>query len=1497
MLLIILPVVLSLLLDLPVVQNYVVHKVAAMVSQKLETTVSIGHVDIGLFNKLKVDDIYVEDYQRDTLLYAGHVEALVTGFGIKSDGIILGQAKVRNAKFYLRETPSGDMNIKQITDRLSNPDKPQTGNFKLTILSADLDDVDFCLESRDRKNPPYGIDFTHMHLYDIAARVSDLTIDGSTIHVDIGSLAARERSGFVLNDLSGCFYLTDGCMGFKDISITTGHSNLKMPYVSLVGNSWAEYKDFISQVRIDAAVSPSTLSTDDVAYFAPSLRDWHLTFSGIDLQVAGTVDDFTTSVSNLGAGPDTQVVLEAAVRGLPDLKTTHFDLDLRRLISSATDIDRLAEGITGKKLPEKIVRFIDNAGRPDLTARFVGLLSSFHAQASLATKVGRADCNLTVQPVKGGRSQVEGVVSTRNFRVGELLGIAKLGGATLAAKVNGVMGKGYADAKVSAEISKLGFSGYVYDSLRLDGRIANKEFDGRITARDPNLDFDFQGAIDLNDSVPRYDFDLNLRRADLVKMHLNPRDSISELSARVIANATGRSLDDLNGEIRVSDVLYRYNVSEVKAKQLIVRGQNSLRSKYVELRSDFADATFRSRTSYREVYEYLKMSAWKYLPMLYDKDKYVSREVQATAAVDDYSLLSIQIKDINPVVDALSRGLQIADSSQLQLLFNPASDKLLFKASSEYVERDRLLATKIHINAANHGDSLAFYAASEDFYLGTLHLSNLSVMGGAREGRMQVTTGFSDSLKHTSGLLGFRAALLPDPGPNGPVLQINILPSHITRGDKTWRIFSRRIEMDTAKVVIDRFMVMNDQQDLLINGTASRSRSDSVQIRLRNFDLSPFTQFVDRMGYAIEGVTNGSATIKSALSGSEITADIRLDSLKVNGISAPPLELLSQWDFQRNRAGFMMRNRVKQDTLVQGFYAPSQVRYYARVGVDSLDIGLIDPVLKGVISNTKGYANVDLVLTGQRREVELRGQVRVSGLSTKVDFTQVTYTVPDVVFHVENNHFRVQNTSVFDPEGNKGGLDFDLNLEHLSNIAYRVHVTPDQLLVLNTTQQDNDLFYGTVYASGNATISGDKRGVNMDIAATTEKHSTFNMPMSDKSNISSAKFVTFKEPIDTALMSSLERKKQLFERRKSARAVTESSMNISLALDVRPNLDFQMLVAGNVIKGRGAGILNLQINPRQNIFEMYGDYTIAEGSFQLSIQDIIRRKFIIENGSTIQWTGAPANALLDINAIYKLKASLTPLLQGTTTNNISGDRSVPVECIIHLSDRLTNPSMTFDVRVPSSDSETQAMVSNALNSREAIQTQFFFLLMSNSFLSESSSAAANVGVSASAATGFEFLSNQLSNWLSFSDYNVLISYRPKSEMTGDELDFGLSKSLINDRLFVEVEGNYVVDNKQAVNRNMSNFMGEAYVTWLIDRAGTLKLKGFTQTIDRFDENQGLQETGIGIYYKEDFNNLKDLRQRIKDRFTSKKRKAQREQKKQAQAAAAIVLKQNKKELK
>lgn len=136
-------------------------------------------------------------------------------------------------------------------------------------------------------------------------------------------------------------------------------------------------------------------------------------------------------------------------------------------------------------------------------------------------------------------------------------------------------------------------------------------------------------------------------------------------------------------------------------------------------------------------------------------------------------------------------------------------------------------------------------------------------------------------------------------------------------------------------------------------------------------------------------------------------------------------------------------------------------------------------------------------------------QIAVRDFTTTVDFTQVTYTMPRTVIEVKNNHLIAEGVPLYDPEKNEGLFSIDLNLEHLSNISYSVKVLPKELMVLNTTSKDNDLFYGRIFASGSATIAGSKGGVKMDIVATTEGDSEFYMPLSGQSNAKTADFVTF----------------------------------------------------------------------------------------------------------------------------------------------------------------------------------------------------------------------------------------------------------------------------------------------------------------------------------------------------------------------------------------------------
>ena len=1475
-----LPISLSLLLDIPAVQNFVAHKAAEFASEKLDTRVSIDRLNVELPNKINLYDFYVEDYQQDTLLYVGHLR---TNLKSVRGGIYFGAAFAEKAKLYIVEAPSGDMNIKEVADRISK-NRENRKNFRLEIQSAEVDSLELHIEQSEPRNPEYGVDYSDMQLLDLDAKVENLTIESvnayAVVSGDIKALTFTERSGFEVDNVTGYFKVDKGIVELRDARIQTDKSNILLDSFRLKSADWLDYRDFIHNVRIDAVASRSTVSSDDVGYFAPALRGWQTTLSGVNVRMNGTVDNFTGSVSGARTQAGATLRADVAIKGLPEYQSSDFDIRIRRFAASAAETERLMANIAHLQLPANVVQMLDRAGDLSVEGRFEGRISSFRTKGVVGSASGDVGFEFALSSAEedAAHKALDAKVATASVDLGRILGIKKLGTTGLRVTAAGDFGGGEYGLDVDGEINRFTMLDYSYDLIKAQGRVENGDVDATITARDRNLDFDLRAVLGLGGELPTYDVVVDLHKADLSAMHLNRRDSISTLSASIGIGAVGKIPDALNGEVNIADVEYRYNDKKVNSEHIILTMESNEDASSFMLTSDFADAVFESRNNYKDVLAYLKDMLVRYLPLL-DEVRAPEATVAAIEGKEDmrehnFSLLSLTTKNFNPIADALIGGLQVADGSTAQVLLDPLNNLFLMRAHSDYIERDRMLATMLKLNVSNRTDSLALRLGAEDLYMGTLHFRNLEMRSGVKDNYIDLSAVFHDSLKNSSGNLGLGIRLRKDADTNRRSVDVALAPSRIGRGGEHWNLSAKRIDADSSRIVIDDFMVRNERQSLIVDGVASRSREDSLTLRLNDFDLSPLLQIAETVGYNIEGRTNGYASVKSALKGSEIDADIRLDSILVNKIPLPAMKLDSQWDFERNRARFFVTEREKRDTIIRGFYAPSQVRYYAKVDMDSLDMALINPLLQGIISDTHGVAVADLTFTGERRDAELRGDIAVRDLSTRIDYTQVEYRVPQAKVAVRNNRFHVGDVEVFDQEQNKGTLSFDLSLDNLSNISYNLNVRPEKMLVLNTTSQDNDYFYGKVYASGAATIAGDKSGVVMDIVAATDDNTEFYLPLSGKTDVSNADFVIFEQADKPDTTNYLVRKKLMFERRQRKRTTSSDMMDINMALDVRPNAMCQLVIdptVGDIIKGRGEGALNMHVNPTQNVFELYGDYTITEGSYLFTLQNIINKKFIIEEGSTISWTGEPVDALLNIDAVYKVKASLQPLLAGSVSSNTS-TRAVPVDCIIHLSDRLTKPTVTFDVVVPNADPDVQAVVANALSTPESRSQQFLYLLVANSFISEAaSSSASNIGVSASAATGFELLSNQLSNWLSADDYNIVIRYRPKTEVTSDEVDFGFSTELINNRLLLEVEGNYMVDRSMAVNPNASNLMGEAYLTWLIDRAGNLRLKGFTHTIDRFDENQGLQETGIGIYYKQSFNNLKDLKQRVKENFTIRRR--------------------------
>ena len=651
LLLIILPVSVSLLLDIPSVQNYIVHKAADFASRKLETRVSIDRVNIGLFNKVNVHGFYVEDYQRDTLLYVGSLRAFITGFGLFGEGLGFSYGKADSVKLYMVETPDSVMNIKQVIDRISR--KEGKGNFRMVIRQVEVTDVDLRIERLEHRNPPHGVDYGNMHLYDMNGRVNGLTIAGSSIMGDIEEFSFTERSGFVANGMTGTFRVDRGLIAIDNLDISTDRSSVHLERLTLSGGDWSAYRDFVHNVRIDAVVRNTVLSSDDVGYFSPGIASWKTLFEDLEMNMAGTVADFTGSISNVVVDGSGRLRADVSAAGLPDFRNTDFSINLKHLDIEPDELERLAANVAHAEIPQSALDIIRRSDRLSLSGKFAGIPSSFRTHGTLGTGAGKVDFNAVMRHAGGARRSMGATLASPSLDLGQLLGSQELGTTGFVLAANGMMGGGHYGFSVNGDVTGLSFHDYVYDRIRIDGRVADGDVDAAVAVHDRSLDLDLKAALGLGGDRPTYDMVMNLHRADLVALQVNRRDSVSVLSADIGLSAAGRIPDEVSGELSVADARYRYNDSEIVSEYMSLTMQSNEDLRSLKLTSDFADAVFERRNDYREVMTYLKEVVGQYMPLLYEV--YADNGSPAAAAASEhgrehgFSMLSITTKNFNPV--------------------------------------------------------------------------------------------------------------------------------------------------------------------------------------------------------------------------------------------------------------------------------------------------------------------------------------------------------------------------------------------------------------------------------------------------------------------------------------------------------------------------------------------------------------------------------------------------------------------------------------------------------------------------------------------------------------------------------------------------------------------------------------------------------------------------------------------------------------------------------
>jgi hypothetical protein len=355
-------------------------------------------------------------------------------------------------------------------------------------------------------------------------------------------------------------------------------------------------------------------------------------------------------------------------------------------------------------------------------------------------------------------------------------------------------------------------------------------------------------------------------------------------------------------------------------------------------------------------------------------------------------------------------------------------------------------------------------------------------------------------------------------------------------------------------------------------------------------------------------------------------------------------------------------------------------------------------------------------------------------------------------------------------------------------------------------------------------------------------------------------------------------------------------MDIAMNIQTDSGAVFNIVVderSGDALNVRGTSNLVFAMD-KSGKMDLTGSFEVERGFYNLSF-NLLKRKFAIDRGSTITWTGEPTNAQVDLTASY---TALTPSID-LIANEVAGrpesdvnkfKQKLPFLVTLKMEGDLMKPKITFDISLPANilalwpDVDTRLQQLRIQESE--LNKQVFALLLLNRFVGEDPLASQAGGGSSLGNLAFQSASQILTSQLDqlaaslvkgvdiHFDLNNQQDFSTGSEIDYTELNVSVSKRLFSDRIQVSVGSNFDVMGTGAPNQSPSNFAGDVAVDYKLSKDGRYRLRAYRQNQYEAVVEGQVVETGVSFILTFDYNRFRELfrkteETRLQERKTSK----------------------------
>ena len=1452
------------LLLLPSVQNYLGRTISHKISQNIPQDISIDTFTVRPSGRVHMAGILIKDHHDDTLAYIPSADARARMSSLFSEKLSLGYIVVANPQFhitkYLGEEKDNLSTFLANFEKKEKNRKPLNMNIARTaIKNANFIYIDH--NSHDEALDSIAINDFYLDIRRIRIREDEYFFS-------VEDITACSSIGTALKELTMDVEIGPHGASVENLHIETTGSDVKGKmaiYIPAVEERDSS-RGWIKDISIDLKIDQGVIDPDEIAPLFPR-------YKGLPPIHLSTNTTYTSGVAHIR-----HINLWSpnifTIKGYGDIDTRRDSISSTssKLILSQIDIDAPRTlyyyGLTGHKaIKDSDIKKLNALSHISGSAVINTSPTKADASMTLETFRGRAFASLTLlDPWDKRKARYSGSMSIEEVDLGLLSGVSTLGRLSMYSQLKG---QGYTsgaiNANLSSHISSIGIKGYPYSNIDINSTLKGNSLSSHIEINDPNI------KATAHDTITRYKdgrynnvLNMYLDRGHLSELGII-KDSLASLRASIESNITGSSIDDAQGFISLKEVSYNagnkyYFISGIEASATI--DNDTLRvlsitaddifNAYVkgdfllsQLPSTFTNAIFSRFHSYtqrptREGQSYdfsLEVTAPNVkiinTPLLFDGATHITGKINTTPPHAEMDVVAQRINYKNILLDTLSMHLDTDEEKTLtftaEKMINPLYSMQNFTLTS-YRENDSL-----YVDA-----DFKKWNAKNDVYF-NLH-----------------SYVYEDSLKN---------------------VMFGLLPSEVHLERTTWNIGGQDRDIDRIKwnvdnnaINIDSLTLRSGDSHILCQGFYLSPTNMDFNIHIHNIDMA--RSILVRKKYPLDGVVNGHLHIYRTENDPTIvpSIDLKIKDLGIDEAYIGDINVAVKADIGNRfiSTNAILDNQGKRKLDISGGIniLEKSLSPEIYITLDSLDIAPVHYLLPSVFNKSSGTLSADLsMIEGNITVPNINGHVTLNDANLGIAFTNVEYAVTHGArVPVKNSFFHFDNIAFQDVKhGTSAWINGEIRHDNFAMWYLDLHLKAGNSFILNTTEKNNERFYGDVFASGTFDLTGPTHTLFYDIKGKTEKGTVFCIDVGNTTDFQLSDMIEFVPPRTTHIDSLLQNIKKKIVRQK-----IESTNEMNIQVEADPNALLRIYMdksVGHMLEGRGNGVMYMHLSPK-GTFTMDGTFEVVSGSYNFVYENLFKRKFTLTPGGRLAFDKDPTNPMIDFSATYKNTTKPYTFL-----NSVSESTREEVLMTIYLTGYLNSPIYTFNIEMPKAPENVREELAYKLSDQEQLNQQFISLMVFNSF-TNTGGENQNPNMVATGVTGLAtgMLSNQFSNIVQkfVSGVDIDVNLNTSSDKftgspTNTDFEVAISKKLFNDKVTV----NGVVG--VPTGSSQSNLVGDVEIEYNISADGRFRGIFVNRRQDDYLNNQQGYIQSLGVSYRQEFNSFRELGRLIKESFRRKSR--------------------------